>query len=96
VNFWEVLVPAVAAVAFFGFAIVTAIGKTLSSPMVAGMEEMTGMQARAVTVLDPEGTVFVHGEHWMAVAIDGPIEADESVEITALEGLVLTVRKNAS
>lgn len=96
VNFWEVLVPAVAAVAVFGFAIVTAIGKTLSSPMVAGMEEMAGMQARAVTVLDPKGTVFVHGENWMAVASDGPIEVGESVEITALDGLVLMVRKIAS
>jgi len=93
VNFWEVLVPAVAAVSVFGFVVVTAIGKTLASPQVAGVEEILGMRARAVTVLDPEGTVFVHGENWMARASDGPIEADASVEITEMNGLVLTVRK---
>jgi membrane-bound serine protease (ClpP class) len=93
VNFWQVLVPAVAAVSLFGFVVVASIGKTFATPQIAGVEEMLGMRALAVTVLNPDGTVFVHGENWMARASDGPIEAGESVEITAMDGLLLTVRK---
>jgi membrane-bound serine protease (ClpP class) len=96
VNFWQVLVPAVAAVSLFGFVVVAALGKAMASPQIAGVEEMLGMRALAVTVLNPEGTVFVHGEYWMARASEGPIEAGEAVEIIAMDGLLLTVRKALS
>jgi membrane-bound serine protease (ClpP class) len=38
------------------------------------------------------GKVFVHGEYWNAFA-DETIEVNERVEITAMEGMSLTVRR---
>ncbi|RLB15163.1 MAG: hypothetical protein DRG82_12170, partial [Deltaproteobacteria bacterium] len=42
--------------------------------------------------LDPEGLVFVHGEYWRATA-DEPVEEDERVEVTEMDGLTLRVRR---
>jgi membrane-bound serine protease (ClpP class) len=46
----------------------------------------------AATRLDPSGTVLIHGEYWRADAAE-PIEANERVEATAVEGLRLRVRR---
>ncbi len=50
------------------------------------------MVGRAETALAPEGSVFVRGEHWTALA-DEPIAAGERVEIVAVDGLRLRVRR---
>lgn len=41
------------------------------------------------------GKIFVHGEYWNAVASE-PIEAKERVEITAIDGMNVTVRRVAA
>jgi membrane-bound ClpP family serine protease len=43
--------------------------------------------------LDPNGTVLVQGELWRSTAVDGPIERGERVEITAVDGFRLVVRR---
>jgi len=58
-----------------------------------GTEGMLGATAQARTDLNPEGTVFVEGERWRAVAQDGPIAAGETVEIIAIEGFCLRVKR---
>ena len=58
-----------------------------------GMEGLLGAVAEVRTDLDPKGTVFVQGERWHAVAKDGPIAAGEQVEIIAVEGFRLHVRR---
>lgn len=42
--------------------------------------------------IDPEGLVFVHGEHWRARSRE-KIEEGEEVEIEGVEGLLLRVKK---
>lgn len=61
-------------------------------PPKAGVETMLG---RTVTALEPidarGGKVFIEGEYWNAESAE-PIEAGETVEIIAVEGLTLKVR----
>jgi membrane-bound serine protease (ClpP class) len=47
----------------------------------------------ARTDLDPDGTVLVQGELWRSTAADGPIERGERVEVSAVDGFRLMVRK---
>jgi len=45
--------------------------------------------------LDPDGTVFIHGEYWAARSIDGPLEVDQTVLVEHVEGKTLIVRRSA-
>jgi membrane-bound serine protease (ClpP class) len=54
--------------------------------------ELLGMVGTATSSLDPEGRVFVRGEYWKARAPE-VIERGARVEITAVEGLELRVRR---
>ncbi|MGH9363395.1 MAG: NfeD family protein, partial [Thermoanaerobaculia bacterium] len=59
-----------------------------------GAEGLVHQQGTARSPLAPRGKVFVHGEIWEAVA-DEPVAAGEPVEVTAVEGLTLKVRRLA-
>jgi membrane-bound serine protease (ClpP class) len=58
----------------------------------SGREGLLGEKGVARETIDPEGLVFVHGEHWKARS-DELIEPGERVEVVGMEGLVLKVRK---
>jgi len=92
VSFWAVLVPTVAGMAAFAAIVVFGVGRTMRRKPVAGVGEMIGLIGRAQSAIAPEGTVFVRGEHWTARA-DEPIRAGERVEIVAVDGLRLRVRR---
>jgi membrane-bound serine protease (ClpP class) len=77
---------------FFAFA-VAKVAQAQRRPSVTGLEGLVGGLAQARTDLDPEGTVFISGELWDATAMDGLIEADEMVEIVAVDGFCLNVKK---
>jgi len=55
-----------------------------------GSEGMIGETGAAITELAPEGTIFVHGEYWVAVS-PRPVAAGARVRVTAIEKLKLTV-----
>ena len=95
IPFWTLLVPVV--VTFSGMAglVIYALGRTLGRAQAVGVGELLGMVGRAATAMDPEGKVFVRGEYWTASA-DQDIASGESVEITAVEGLRLRVRRAAT
>ena len=57
----------------------------------AGKEDLVGKTARVRTALEPEGTVFIQGEHWTAVSEKGRVEPGEEVVITRVDNLVLSV-----
>jgi len=57
-----------------------------------GSEGLIGEMGVASDDMDPEGMVFVHGEYWRARSRD-PVEAGEKVEVEAIEGLTLRVKK---
>ncbi len=61
-------------------------------PAAGGAEGMVGAVGVARSRLAPAGTVLVRGEYWAA---DGEevVDADEPIEVTAVEGLRLRVRR---
>jgi membrane-bound serine protease (ClpP class) len=92
VSFWAVLVPAVTGMAAFAAVVLFGVGRTMRRRQTAGISEMIGMVGRVESALQPEGSVFVRGEHWKARA-DEPILAGDRVEIIAVDGLRLRVRR---
>lgn len=58
----------------------------------SGLEGMVGEHGQAVTALEPEGRVYVHGEYWDAHA-EQPVTAGSEIEIVRAEAnLKLLVR----
>jgi len=92
IPFWSLLVPVV--VGFGGVAalVVYALGRSMGREQSAGVDELIGMSGRATTALAPEGKVFVRGEYWNARA-EGEIPSGEAVEVTAVKGMRLEVRR---
>ena len=78
--------------AFFFFAVAKAVAAQ-RAPAVTGSEGLVGQIAEVRTPLDPEGTVFVQGELWNAVAEDGPVARGEKVEVLGRDGFRLRVRR---
>jgi membrane-bound serine protease (ClpP class) len=92
-----VSVPAaVAAGAALGSLVVFAASKSASArraPIRGGPEELVGHPASVRVALDPAGQVYVQGALWRARSETGePIAAGETVTVTAVDGLTLTVR----
>ncbi len=92
VSFWSVLVPSVGGFALFAAVVVFAVGRTLMRSQTVGVSEMLGLVGKCATALAPEGKVFVRGEYWTAEA-DEEIPAGVRVEVTAVEGMRLRVRR---
>ena len=89
---WPVILAAViTTAAFFIFAIGMAIKARLTKP-VSGKEGLVGERGVARTPLEPSGMVLVHGELWQAKS-DEPVGEGEEVEVVAVEGLKLKVKK---
>ena len=63
---------------------------------VTGREGMIGLHGTVIRPLTPVGTVYIKGENWKAKTDGENIEVDESVEVVAIEGLVLKVKGCAS
>ena len=91
-----VIIGAVIVTALFFIIIVGfAIRVHLRRP-VTGMEGMIGETGVAKTVLDPRGTVMVHGELWNAVSVSGAMKEGEEVAVVKMaEGMVLEVTKKS-
>jgi len=60
-------------------------------PVVSGREQIVGSVCEAVEDFSDHGHVIVHGEHWSAHCIE-PVTQGESLRVTDMKGLVLTVR----
>ena len=94
VSFWSVLVPTVAALGLFSGVVVLMVGRSLRLGQQSGVDEMIGSFGNATTSLYPSraGKVFIRGEYWNAMT-DEPIHEGDSVEVVAVEGLRLRVKK---
>ena len=77
--------------ALFTF-IVGAGARSMRRQPVSGREGMYGAIGKAVTGLQPTGTVFVQGTLWNARSAT-PIEVGEAIRVVRVEGLQLTVEK---
>ncbi len=81
----------IAMAAFFIFAVGLGL-KAQRGKISTGKRGMEGEIGVARTPLKPEGSVFIHGEIWKAVA-DEPIEEGEKVVVKEVENLILKVTK---
>jgi membrane-bound serine protease (ClpP class) len=93
VDFWSVLLPTVVGLGTFSAIVVFSIGRTIWVRQTAGVDEMIGMLGRSSSALDPDGKVFIRGEYWNAHA-DEPIATGEPIEVIAVDGLRLRVRRS--
>jgi membrane-bound serine protease (ClpP class) len=95
VSFWSVLLPAVAGFGACAAFILYAVGRSFLREQMSGVSELVGLVGETSTALSPEGKVFVRGEYWTAEA-DEEISIGERVEVTAVDGMRLRVRRSSS
>ncbi|MCM8833303.1 MAG: nodulation protein NfeD, partial [Candidatus Omnitrophica bacterium] len=67
--------------------------KTKRRKVITGKEGLIGEEGKTITELNPEGMVFVHGEHWKGKSIEGKIEKDKKIKVIDVKGLVLIVEE---
>jgi len=90
---WQViLIIVILTTAFFIFAIGFGI-KAQSRKPTTGIEGIIGETGEAITNLEPEGQIRVHGELWNAESLDGSISKGTKVKVTEASNLKLMVRK---
>ncbi|MEX0786115.1 MAG: nodulation protein NfeD [Dehalococcoidia bacterium] len=92
VNRWLIYSMAAVLAAFFVM-IMSALLRSRRAPAYMGPQAMIGRYAVARSAIDPEGVVFFEGARWRAVAEGAPLQEGESVEVTDVQGLTLTVKK---
>ncbi len=69
--------------------------RTRLTRATTGMQGLVGEEGVAVSSLDPEGQVSVHGEVWKAKSSE-KIKKGERIVVTAVDGLKMQVRKEES
>ncbi len=67
--------------------------KALSRKAHMGKESMVGKEATVTEECCPHGMVIMEGEYWRAMSAEGYIEEGSYVEITAVRGLKVEVRR---
>ena len=91
-SIWLILTMVAVTTAFFVL-IVTAGVKALKRRVRSGAEGLVGRKGVAKTLVGQEGIVLVEGEDWNASAEEGEIPAGDKVEVLAVEGLRVKVKK---
>jgi len=90
---WSVISLTTLLTAFF-FVFLLGLGlKIQKRTPVNGKEGLIGELGDAVTALNPDGTVKVHGEFWQAVAASEKISKGESIRVTGITNLKLQVER---
>jgi len=90
---WSVIIPTVTMVsAFFVFALGLVVSAHLKKPRT-GEEALVGEVGLALSDLDTEGKVAIHGEYWNARS-DRHIPKGERVRVVRMEGLFLLVTRD--
>jgi membrane-bound serine protease (ClpP class) len=85
----------VVALLFFVF-VLRAIARARRRPVSIGLEELVGASGKVISPLTPVGQVRVHGEIWKARSEGEVLVKDEPVEVLAIEGLTLVVRRSTA
>lgn len=66
--------------------------RTRKNKLLTGIETLVGETGVSRTAINPEGTVFVHGEYWKARSQES-IPAGEPVRVDQVRDLVLIVKR---
>jgi len=89
---WRVAIAvAVTTGLFFVFALGMALKAKASKP-TTGREGLLGEKGLAITDIDPEGDIKVHGEIWRAYS-DEAIHKGDKIRVTSVDGLEVKVEK---
>ncbi len=92
VSIWVALAIAGTLALLIGVALAKVMAVRRTRPQT-GEEELTGDIGVVRRPLDPEGTIFVHGELWRAYTDGEPIDTGAEVRVERIEdGLLLLVR----
>ena len=90
---WIVIVASVAITTFF-FVFLLGLGlKVQRKKPTTGIEGLIGEIGEAFSLLNPLGTVRVHGEFWQAESISGNISKGERVRVIEIQNLKLRVEQ---
>ncbi len=90
---WEIIVlVAILTVAFFAFAIGFGIKAQRKKP-TTGPVGIIDEIGNAISNLNPDGEVSVHGEIWNAESLDGEIASGSKIVVADITNLKLKVRK---
>jgi len=90
---WDLILVTTVMTAGFFLLVMVLVIKAQRRRVVMGVERLAGMQGVAQSALTPGGVVLVEGEQWTAQSVDGPVQAGEPVEVVAVDGLKLKVRR---
>ncbi|HBL17674.1 MAG: hypothetical protein A2X36_07725 [Elusimicrobia bacterium GWA2_69_24] len=90
---WTVIVSTLAGLLAVVAAVSYVVVLAYRRGATTGPEAMVGLEGEAYSELGPRGRVLVRGELWKAVAEGGAIPKGALVEVTAVAGMLLTVRK---
>jgi membrane-bound serine protease (ClpP class) len=74
-------------------AVLRVVIKARRRPVITGTQRLVGGFGTAKTNLAPRGVVLLAGEDWDARADPPPVSRGEKVQVLAVEGLTLRVRK---
>lgn len=89
---WIPLLVGLVGVGVFVLSGMPALVRTRYGTATVGREWMIGASGTAVTDIDPDGTVEVHGARWRArVNRLTPLEAGDTLRVSGLSGVVLEV-----
>ncbi|MDY6912396.1 MAG: NfeD family protein, partial [Chloroflexota bacterium] len=92
IDWWAVTIVVVCVVAFFAL-VIGAVVRTQRRKQPTGADGLIGTLAEVKTVLNPKGTVFIHGELWAAIIDEGQADPGEEVTVTDVTGLKLRVTR---
>lgn len=90
---WHVILSTIIVSGLFFFFIIGMAIKAQRAKPVTGVEGMIGETGEALAMLEPFGTVRVHGELWNAESVSGSINKGGKVRVTAIENLKLYVER---
>jgi len=90
---WSVILS-VAAVTVVFFLVIVGLGiRAQRRKPTTGAEGIVGETGEALSALDPDGEVRVHGEIWNARSSSGKIKKGERVKVVRMENFTLTVER---
>jgi membrane-bound serine protease (ClpP class) len=90
---WVVVITSVAVTTFF-FVFLIGLGlKAQRKKPTTGSEGLIGEIGEALTPLNPEGTIRVHGEFWQAESTSSTIDKGERVRVVEIHNLKLRVEQ---
>jgi len=91
---WSMIITCSGMTALFMALVMHLVLKAHHGQVVSGVRRLIGESGQAQSLLDPDGVVLIHGEQWSARSQSGRIESGETIEVQAVEGLKLKVRKS--